>query len=204
MSEPKLISPLLDGFAMGDAITDRGGIRTCPALEQESEDKYIVKIISTPASSQQIDALLLTGAYADRDQALSYYKTVSQDIIREAEVLEKLSRLDGFIPGAGSQLVENEDGSGYDVYLLTPYRLSLERHLLTKPFTHLNALNLGLDLCSALTVCRRCGYMYAALKPENVFYIEDKGYKIGDIGFLALDSLKYATLPSLSQRIFAS
>ena len=195
MSEPKLISPLLDGFAMGDAITDRGGIRTCPALEQESEDKYIVKIISTPASSQQIDALLLTGAYADRDQALSYYKTVSQDIIREAEVLEKLSRLDGFVPGAGSQLVENEDGSGYDVYLLTPYRLSLERHLLTKPFTHLNALNLGLDLCSALTVCRRCGYMYAALKPENVFYIEDKGYKIGDIGFLALDSLKYATLP---------
>ena len=195
MSEPKLISPLLDGFAMGEAITDRGGIRTCPALEQESGDKYIVKIISTPASSQQIDALLLTGAYTDRDQALSYYKTVSQDIIREAEILEKLSRLDGFVPGSGSQLIENEDGSGYDVYLLTPYRLSLERHLSIQPFTHLNALNLGLDLCSALSVCRRCGYMYAALKPENVYYIEDKGYKIGDIGFLPLDSLKYATLP---------
>ena len=195
MSEPKLISPLLDGFAMGDAITDRGGIRTCPAIYQESGDKYIVKIISNPASQTQLDALLLTGAYTDREHALQYYESISQYILKEAEVLNKLSELDGFVACKGMQLVEAEDGSGYDVYLLTPYRKTLERYWNSQAMTHLAALNLGLDLCSALTVCRRCGFIYVALKPENIYMIEDKGFKIGDIGFIRLDSLKYASLP---------
>ena len=46
MSDPKLISPLLDGFAMGSPISDHDGVRCCPAMRKENEDKYIVKIIS--------------------------------------------------------------------------------------------------------------------------------------------------------------
>ena len=195
MSEPKLISPLLDNFAMGDAISDRGGVRICPAMFQPNGDKYIVKIISNPATPNQLDALVLSGAYADREQALEYYRSVSKDIITEIEVLNRLSELDGFVPCEGSQLVEAEDGNGFDVYQLSPYRMSLERYWAKEPMTHLSALNLGLDLCSALTVCRRCGYLYVAISAENVYYIEDKGFKIGDIGFIALNSLKYASLP---------
>lgn len=195
MSEPKLISPLLDGFAMGDAITDHAGVRTCPALEQESGDKYIVKIISNPASQTQLDALLLTGAYESREQALQYYKSISEDILSEAEVLTRLAELDGFVSCKGTQLVQSDDNSGYDVYLLTPYRKTLERYWNSHALTHLDALNLGLDLCSALTVCRRCGYVYVALKPENIYFLEEKGFKIGDIGFISLNSMKYASLP---------
>lgn len=195
MSEPKLISPLLDNFAMGEAISDCGGIRICPAMSQANGDKYIVKIISNPATPTQLDALVLSGAYADRVAALEYYKTVSNDIINETEVLNRLSQLDGFVPCTGSQIVEAEDGNSCDVYLLTPYRLSLERYWAKEPMTHLSALNLGLDLCSALTVCRRCGYLYVAVSPDTVYYIEDKGFKIGDIGFIPLNSLKYASLP---------
>ena len=42
MSEPKLISPMLDNFAMGDPISDRDGVRCCPAMENGSDEKYIV------------------------------------------------------------------------------------------------------------------------------------------------------------------
>ena len=155
MSEPKLISPLLDNFAMGDAISDCNGIRICPAMSQENGEKYIIKIISNPATPTQLDALVLSGAYADREQALAYYESVSKDIISETEILNRLSKLDGFVPCAGAQIVKAEDDSGYDVYLLSPYRVSLERYWAKEPMTHLSALNLGLDLCSALTVCRR-------------------------------------------------
>ena len=62
MSEPKLISPLLDNFLMGDPISEHNGIRCCPAMDQETEKKYIVKIISLPSSETQLNALLLTGA----------------------------------------------------------------------------------------------------------------------------------------------
>ena len=43
MSEPKLISPLLDNFAMGGPISDHHGIQCCPAMENNTDDKYIVK-----------------------------------------------------------------------------------------------------------------------------------------------------------------
>ena len=69
MSEPKLISPLLDGFVIGDAISDHDGVRCYPAMREDSDDKYIVKVITIPASDTQLDALLLTGAYSDAQAA---------------------------------------------------------------------------------------------------------------------------------------
>ena len=72
MSEPKLISPMLDNFAMGDPISDRDGVRCCPAMENGSDEKYIVKIISNPASQSKLDAMILSGAYPDIPSAAAY------------------------------------------------------------------------------------------------------------------------------------
>lgn len=195
MSEPKLISPMLDNFAMGDPISEHDGVRCCPAMEMGSDDKYIVKVISVPASEVQLNALLLTGAYQDQDAALSYFKDLSNGIIDETQVLQQLSQLEGFVPYKDYQIVPMEDGTGYDVYLLSPYRRTLEQYFRRNSMTHLGAINLGLDLCAALAVCRRLGYLYVDLKPGNVYITGDNEYRIGDLGFLKLDSLKYASLP---------
>lgn len=195
MSEIKLISPILDGFIVGDPISDRNGVRSCPAINESNEEKCIVKVISVPPSSTQLDALLLSGAYATKEDALKYYEGLSADIIQEVETLKKLSELEGFMPFTAYQSVPMDDGNGFDVYLLNSYKLSLARKLNKETMTHLGALNLGLDLCAALSVCRRLGYIYVDLKPENIYLTTDNGYRIGDIGFLKLDSLRYASLP---------
>jgi len=195
VSEPKLISPLLDNIAMGDPISDHDGVRCCPAMEKTTEDKYIVKIISVPSSPSQLEALLLSGAYPDKESALSYFKTISDGIVEEAEILQKLSELDGFTPYEKWQCVPMDDEDGFDVYLLSTYKQSLQSTFRREPLTYLGALNLGLDLCAALAVCRRLGYLYVALKPENIYLTGEKQYRIGDIGFLKLDSLKYASFP---------
>ena len=104
MSEQKCISPLLDGFTVGSPISDHDGVRSCPAIKDNTEKKYIVKIISVPASQVQMDALLLAGAYKDPADAMDYYKEVSEDIVKEAELLKKLSKLEGFLPYDGWQI----------------------------------------------------------------------------------------------------
>ena len=196
MSEPQLISPMLDNFIMGDPISNHDGVRSCPAVEQKTQDKYIVKIISTPASASQLDALLLSGAYADKSEALAYFEELTKGIEDEIAVLDKLSTLEGFIGFDMHQTVPMDDGNGFDVYLLGTYKLSLDRYFSKNTVTHLSALNLGMDLCSALSICRRSGYLYVNLKPENIYLTTDNGYRIGDIGFIKLDSLKYASLPN--------
>ncbi len=202
MSEPKLISPLLDGLLMGEPINEHHGIYCCPALKEDTDEKYIVKIVSVPASPAQMDALLLSGAYSDEESALAYYKDVAEEIIAEAEILKRLSEQEGFTPYDAWQLEPKEDGKGFDIYLRRSYNRTLELHFKRHTFTHLDALNLGLDLCAAMSVSRRSGYLYVGLKPGNIFVTDQLQYKVGGLGFLKLDSLKYMSLPEKSRSIY--
>ncbi len=195
MSEPKLITPLLADHLIGEPISNHHGVRCYPAIHRMTDEKYIVKIISIPASQVQLDALLLTGAYPSKEAALSYFRDLSDSAAEEVQLLQNLSKMEGFLAYEGHQIVPMEDQTGFQLYLLGTYKSSLARYLRNKPMTHLGAVNLGLDLCAALSVCRRNGYLYVDLKPENIFLVGDREYRIGDIGFVGLNSLKYASLP---------
>ena len=54
---------MLDGFALGGSISSHSGVNCYPAMRADSDERYIVKTISVPASQVQLEALLLTGAY---------------------------------------------------------------------------------------------------------------------------------------------
>ncbi len=196
MSEPKLISPMLDGCIIGEAISCHNGVRCCPALREETGEKYIVKIISVPASQVQLEALLLTGVCKDTDSALEYFLEQAREIIKDKETLEAMSRLEGFSPYLDAQIVPMDEGEiGYEVYLLSAYRHSVEKLLGSEDLTHLDVMNMGLDLCAALAASRRAGYLFVDLKPGNVFYTDEQGYRISDLGFVPLGSLHYMSLP---------
>lgn len=194
MSEPKIIMPLLENYIMGQPISDHHGVRCCPALLKDTEKKYIVKIISHPASQVQLDALLLTGICRDENDARQYFARQAEDTVAEATLLQKLSLLEGFKSYDSWQTEPMDDQPGCDVYLLGEYCMTLARQL-KEGLTHLAAVNLGLDLCAALSVCRRNGYLYVDLRPENVCFTESREYRICDLGFVSLASLKYTSLP---------
>lgn len=196
MSEPKQISPLLDGYILGSQTSEHNGIVCYPAIQDNSEEKYIVKVISIPASQKQMDAMILSGAYRDAEGAMEYYRQVSEDILKETAFLKELSKLDGFLAYDGWQMEPiTRHRLGYEVYLLGTYKRSLEKHVNRHPLTHLEAMNLALDLCNALSVCRQAGSIYVDLKPQNIFLSDNKAYKIGDIGFVQLKARGYTALP---------
>ena len=196
MSDPKNISPLLDGFLLGAPISEHHGVVCCPAIKENTNKKCIVKIISVPASQAQFDALMLAGAYKDPGDAMEYFRGNGEDILKEAELLKSLSKIEGFLPYDGWQMEPiTRRRLGYEIYLVGSYKRSLEKFMRKNAFTHLEAVNLALDLCAALSVCRQSGYLYTDLKPSNIYVSEKKEYRIGDLGFLSLDALRYASLP---------
>lgn len=195
MSEKNRVSPLLDGIAVGAPMSSHNGIQCSPAIREDTGEKYIVKVISFPASQSSMDALLLTKAYKGPAEAMEYFKGLALDVQRDAQTLRELSGLEGFCGYEGWQMVPMDKSRlGYEVFLLSPYRRSLEKFCRRHPITHLEAVNLGLDLCASLAVCRRAGKLYADLKPSNIFLTPEKEYQIGDLGFVSLDSLKYAAM----------
>ncbi len=193
MLEANQISPLLDNILMGEPISNHHGICCCPAVNEETGKKYIVKIISIPSSGHQLDALLLTGIVENEESAKAYFKERADDYVKELKILQELSKQEGFLPCLDWQVVSNDHG--YDIYILSEYKRSLERQFTKKPFTQLDGLNLGLDMCSALTACRRNGYLFVNLKPTNIYVDNNGSYKISDLGFVKLGGLKYATIP---------
>ncbi len=197
MSEPKLISPLLDEFSVGEALSAHDGVRCYPALKKENEkEKYIVKIISIPPSQSQLDALLLTGAFRSSAAALEYFRELAENVDREAQCLKNLARLEGFLAFEGWQIVPMEHGDkGYEVCLLSVFRQSLDAYIRRNTMTHLSALNLGIDMCNALSAARRAGWIYVDLKPSNIFVSESREYRIGDLGLMKLEGLDLAALP---------
>lgn len=204
MSEIKTISPLLDGFTLGNPMSEHDGVQCCPAIKENTEKKYIVKIVTIPASQVQMDALLLAGAYKDPADAMEYYKGVGEDVMKEAELLKTLSRLEGFLPYESWQMEPiTRRRLGYQVYLVSSYKRSLDKYVKKNPFTHLEAINLGLDLCAALSVCRQAGSLYVDLKPANIFVSEKREYRIGDLGFVDLNALSYTTLPDKYRSVYS-
>ena len=195
LSAPKLHIPMLNGLMLGDAISSHDGVYCYPALSHSNQDKYILKIISVPPSQAQLDALLLAGAFPSKESAMEYYMDVCRDMLREAEILKHLSAKEGFIPYLDSQIVSSEQLDGHDVYLLSNFRQSVAQIFASRSMTHRQIVRMALDMCEALVNCRREGYLYVDLKPENIYYSEELGYRIGDIGFAALASLAYSSLP---------
>ena len=194
MSELKLISPLLDDYDVGSSISTHHGVQCYPAMKKDTTDRYIVKNISVPASQTQLEALLLTGAYPDAEAALSYFHIVADGVVEELETLKKLSQNEGYTSYEDWQLSLKDDGSGYDICMVGTYKYSLRKYLQHNPITHLTAINLGLDIGQALSAARKEGFLYIDLKPNNI-YMNDRNFQIGDIGFLRLDSLQYASIP---------
>ena len=115
MSEPKLVSPLLDNFVIGDPISQHHGVRSCPAMQKDSDSKYIVKIVSIPASQRNLDALLLTGAFPDAQTAKAYFKELTDGVEKEAQILQQLSKLEGFLSYQDWQVDPMEKDTGYNV-----------------------------------------------------------------------------------------
>ena len=195
MSEAANSSSILDALTIGDPINQHHGVKCCPAIREDTDERYIVKILSIPASQVQLDALLLTGVYPTPAHALEYFRERAEEVLQEVEILNKLHAMEGFLPFTHAEVRKAKDAVGYQVYLLSPYKRSLARQMQLQPLTHLGAVNLGLDLCAALAICRRAGYLFIDLKPSNVFITPSQGYRISDLGFISLKSLKYASYP---------
>lgn len=195
MSSPKLNVLMLREFLLGDQISSHDGITCYPAIKRGTDEKYILKVLSIPASQSKVEALLLAGAMTGKEAALAYFHRLARDLEAQTEILRNLSQQEGFAPYLDCCITPMEGDVGYHVYLLGTYKRSLERIFQSDALTHADVANLGLDLCAALAACRRSGYLFADLKPGNIFRDLEHGFRIGDVGFISLASLKYASLP---------
>ncbi len=202
MSEFDAIGLMPEPLAVGEPLRDRFGICCRPALHSDTDGRYALKVISVPDSQVRVEALILAGVVKNELKAQDHFKKQADALIQEVRLLDKLSKVEGFLPFQAARTVKMREGVGYEVELLAPFRQSLAQRIKRRPLSQTEAVNLGLDLCAALTACRRMGYLYVNLKPSNIFLTENRGFCIGDLGFVRMASLAYASFPDKYRSVF--
>ena len=195
MAELKLISPLLSNMEIVKSVSIRGGTSVYIVRSTKTQQTYILKHISVPESQKQVDALIYTGAAATKEDAQKYYEQVVSDYQSELETLESLSSSPNLDCYRSYQIAPKEDAVGYDVYLLAEHRKTLVDYLADNAMTHVCAVNLGMDLCSALMDLRAAGLIHRDVKPSNIYLSSQGHFILGDLGIAKIDDLKYCSMP---------
>lgn len=195
MAKLKMISPLLDGMIVEKERIGSNGQSSYTLREEKSGEHYILKTLSLPEADSRIRALILSGAYADEAAVHEYYGRLSQDVKAELELGKKLAASECFVGAKSFQIEPKESGVGYDIYILYPLNIALNEFMAMNAMTSLRALNLGIDVCDAITACREAGYLHQDIRPENIYLIPSGKFLLGGLGLTGLEFLEYASVP---------
>ncbi len=195
MSDFRMVSPLLDGYTLEKAVMTQRDRTWYSVRHDDSGETFVLKHISLPASDAQIRALILSGIYKNENDVLAYYTGVVADIRRELDMGKKLAETGCFAGAVDYQIVQKKDSIGYDIYILQELQVPLNELIARNGMTHLRAVNLGIDICDAIIACRNAGYLFANLKPENIFLVPSGKFLLGDLGLISTTDLEYAGIP---------
>ncbi len=142
-------------------------------------EKAALKEIVLPKDDSDTDELRSLGY--DNESITQHYKNCLEDIVREYTLMRKLKGHSNIVDCDDLRYEPHESGFGWHIFikmeLLTPIMKALE---LLKEETEV--VRLGMDLCQALSTCRKRNILHRDIKPQNIFRSEDGNYKLGDFG----------------------
>ncbi len=194
MIDPKRVIPLLTNMSV-DREIGRGPNGTVYQVTRRLDGKKLaLKHISIPANDAQTKALIFAGAVSSEAEAQKYYSTLVQEIKSEILTLNGIESGSNLLKFRGYQVDQKIIGIGFDVYLLEDFCRSLPEYLMKNTLTRLQAVNLGIDLCSALEQLRSAGLVHKDIRPNNVFF-SDSHFLLGDLGVVQSGELSYTSMP---------
>ena len=142
-------------------------------------EKAALKVIHIPQSRSDIEELYNDGF--DDESITARFNGYLEDIIREYSMMASLKGNKNVVYCDDVRQIQHEDGIGWDIYikmeLLTPLVKTLGKEI-----SEDQVINIGIDMCSALVLCKEQNIVHRDIKPQNIFVSKDGVYKLGDFG----------------------
>ena len=142
--------------------------------------KAALKAITIPQSESEIDSIMDNGL--DQDSVTTYFRGVVDEFIEEFKLMSKLEGESNIVSYKGHRVVPHEDKVGWDILIHMELLTPLLKHTRENSFGREDVINLGIDMCKALELCRKHNIIHRDIKPENIFISNNGKYKLGDFG----------------------
>ena len=139
-----------------------------------------LKVITIPGSSADLAAAREEGM--DDASVTNYFKSFVEDLAAEFALMSSLKGNSNIVSYEDHMVVPREGEVGWDILIRMELLTPLQAAVAERPLTERDVAVLGVDLCRALTLCRKRGILHRDIKPENIFLSRDGNYKLGDFG----------------------
>ncbi len=163
--------------------------------DEEIDFYSAVKVISIPEDSSEAENLRYEGY--DEEQTRSYFEEIVNNVISEVKLLSSLRGAQNVVRIEDYKVIEYPEKQSWVIMIRMEILTPLNEFLCDKKLSEEEVIQLGCDLCDALSLCHQNNIIHRDIKPENIFVNEFGDFKIGDFGISKqMEELSY----SMSQK----
>lgn len=139
-----------------------------------------LKVISFPQNKSEIASL--RNENMTKEEITDFFHHFADKLSREFAVMERLKGNTHIVSYEDHKIIQHEDGIGCDVLIRMELLTPLSEHLNLNGCSEKDAVQLGIDICNALSLCEREKIIHRDIKPGNIFVSHYGDYKLGDFG----------------------
>ena len=135
-----------------------------------------IKAITIPESDEEIEEARAAGF--SPGQTSEYFRSIVQDYVSEIKLMDAVKGYTNIVAIDDYRIVQSEDGVRWYIFI----RMELLNRADFRSMDEKETIRLGIDLCTALDVCRKKNIVHRDIKPENILVNDIGHYKLGDFG----------------------
>ena len=164
-------------------LIGQGGFGKVYKVKRETMNQTFygaVKVIKIPSDEGEQAGMSTTGM--SREEIREYYREVTERLLDEIRALETLKSASHIVAIEDHEIIENEHGIGWTIYIRMELLSNMEGYLQNHAMNCETAAKLGMDICTALEFCHDRQIIHRDIKPSNIFVSEFGEFKLGDFG----------------------
>ena len=139
-----------------------------------------IKAICIPKDEEEIEELKAEGY--SLDQSYTYFRQVVKDYTHEIRLMDSVKGYTNVVSIDDYKIVESDDEMLWYIFIRMELLTPLVKKAAVDEITEPEVIRAGIDLCSALDVCRKKNIVHRDIKPQNIFVNDEGNYKLGDFG----------------------
>lgn len=139
-----------------------------------------IKAICIPKDEEEIEELKAEGF--SLDQSYTYFQQVVKDYTHEIRLMDSVKGYTNIVSIDDYKIVESDDEMLWFIFIRMELLTPLVKKVAIDEIREADVIRAGIDLCSALDVCRKKNIVHRDIKPQNIFVNDEGNYKLGDFG----------------------
>jgi serine/threonine protein kinase len=182
MGERMEIGSVWHGWTI-ESVLGKGSFGTVYKITKNElgyEYKSALKLITIPENDSEPDSLKAQGM--DDNSIKHYYKGMVEELVSELAMMAKFKGTSNIVSYEDHIIEEKADSIGWNIFIRMELLTPLYDYIKTKKILVRDIVKLGVDICSALELCRKYNIIHRDIKPENIFVSNFGDFKLGDFG----------------------